>query len=180
MRTSRTPIAGRTAALLATVLLVLGACASGPTAQAWAATVCRALGPWRADINSLTSGTQQQMTAQTTPAQAKENLVRLLGGAEQATEAARGKIEAAGVPDVERGEAVAAGFLRSLTSVRDAYGRARTSIAALPTGQPTVFYDRVKATMDTLNAEYAASALDTSGLDSRELQRAFDEVPECR
>ena len=31
-----------------------------------------------------------------------------------------------------------------------------------------------------LNEEYAQSELDTSRLDSAELKRAFDEVPECR
>ena len=69
-------------------LLVVAGC-GGPSPRAWAASVCEALTPWRAEINKLTSSTQQQMTAQTTPAQAKENLVRLFAGAEQASETAR-------------------------------------------------------------------------------------------
>lgn len=166
--------------VLSALLVLLGACAPGPTPQSWAASVCAALGPWRVEINRLTSITQQQITAKTTPGQAKENLVRLLGGAEQATEAARRKVEEAGVPEVQRGDAVADGFLSSLSSVRDAYGKARSSIAALATGQPDRFYDGVEAVMKTLNAEYKASAVDTSNLDSVELKRAFDEVPECR
>jgi hypothetical protein len=180
MRTPRAATAGKTSAVLSVLLLLLGACASGPTPQVWAASVCAALGPWRTEISRLTSSTQQQMTAKTTPSQAKENLVRLLGGAEQATETARNKVEQAGVPDVQKGDAVASGFLSSLTAVRNAYGKARTAIAALGTGQATPFYDGVQATMETLNAEYKASALDTTHLDSRELKQAFDEVPECR
>ncbi|GAB3964843.1 hypothetical protein GCM10027615_08400 [Plantactinospora veratri] len=120
------------------------------------------------------------MTAQTSPAQAKENLVRLLRGAEQASETARQKVAAAGVPDTDKGEAVSKGFVASLTAVRDAYGRAGAAIEALGTGQPSEFYDGVKAAVDTLNQEYDASSLDTSELDSVELKRAFDEVPECR
>lgn len=151
-----------------------------PQPRAWAASVCQALTPWRAEINKLTSSTQQQMTARTTPAQAKENLVRLFAGAEQASETARRKVEQAGVPETEHGEEISAGFRASLSKVRDAYGRARAAIDGLDTAQPGPFYDGVRAAVDTLNKEYAASALDTSKLNSPELKEAFDEVPECR
>jgi hypothetical protein len=162
------------------VFVVAGAgCASGPTPRAWAASVCEALGPWRAEIGSLTTRTQEQMTAATTPAQAKENLVRLLGGAQAASEAARSRVERAGVPDTDGGDAVAAGFLASLTAVRDAYGKARDSIEKLATSRASDFYDGVQAVMKVLDSEYGRSALDTTKLDSPELEQAFDEVPEC-
>lgn len=180
MRTCRAAAAGKLTVVVATVVLLVGACGAGPSPRAWAAAVCEALTPWRAEISKLTSSTQQQMTAQTTPAQAKENLVRLFAGAEQASETARRRVERAGVPDTEHGEQVSAGFLGSLEKVRDAYGRARTTIAGLGTGTPTEFYDGVRAAVETLNKEYDASALDTSKLNSEELKEAFDEVPECR
>ncbi|GAA1845643.1 hypothetical protein GCM10009687_09320 [Asanoa iriomotensis] len=168
-------------AVLAAVLLMLALAGCGhdrPAPQIWAADVCDALSPWRDQIDSLASGTEQQMTAKTTPAQAKENLVRLLGGAEQASEDARALVERAGVPDVDQGAAVAGGFVGSLAGVRDAYGKAKREIEGLETGP--AFYDGVAATVETLNKEYDASALDTSKLNSPELARAFDEVPECR
>src|ERR1700754_2378701 len=87
--------------------LVLSACGGGSAPAAWAASVCAALTPWRAEIGSLTERTQQQMDVATTPAQAKENLVQMLGGAEQASERARAQIAAAGVPDVDDGERIA-------------------------------------------------------------------------
>jgi predicted lipid-binding transport protein (Tim44 family) len=181
MRTPRTAAVGRsTAVLCLTALLLLGACGGRPTPQAWAAAVCSALAPWRAEIGTLTRSTQQQMTAQTTPAQAQENLVRLLRGAEAASETARRKVEAAGVPDTEKGEAISRGFLASLTAYRDAYGRASAAIEGLDTSRPAEFYQGVRAAIDTLNKEYDDSSLDTSELDSVELQQAFDEVPECR
>jgi hypothetical protein len=166
--------------VLCILVLLTGGCGAGPTAPAWAASVCRALAPWRLEINALTSSAQQQMTARTTPAQAKENLVRMMAGAEQASETARRGVADAGVPDVSQGEEVSRGFLDSLTEVRDAYGRAKRTIDGLGTGQSGAFYDGVKAAVDTLNEEYDASALDTSKLDSPELKQAFDEVPECR
>lgn len=164
----------------AAVVLLLGGCAGGPAPRAWAASVCTALSPWRAEISNLTSRTQQQMTAKTTPAQAKENLVRLLDGAESASETARAEVEEAGVPDVDGGAAVAGGFVDSLTAVRDAYGKAKRGIESLDAGRADPFYDGVETVMKTLTTEYDRSALDTSSLDSPELEKAFDEVPECR
>jgi hypothetical protein len=172
----RTPRAVLPAVLL--VLALAGCGGDGPAPQVWAADVCEALTPWRDEIDSLASGTEQQMTAKTTPAQAKENLVRLLDGAERASEDARARVEQAGVPDVDEGAAVAGGFVGSLAGVRDAYGKAKRAIAGLDPGP--AFYDAVAGIVETLNKEYDASALDTSKLNSPELARAFDEVPECR
>ncbi|MFI5926441.1 hypothetical protein ACIA3K_10670 [Micromonospora sp. NPDC051543] len=179
MRTCRASAVGKLTVVLATLVVVITGC-GGPSPRAWAASVCGALTPWRSEISKLTSSTDQQMTAQTTPAQAKENLVRLFGGAEQASETARRKVEQAGVPETDNGEAISAGFRGSLEKMRDAYGRARDTIEGLGTGEPAAFYDGVRAAVDTLNKEYDASALDTSKLNSEELKQAFDEVPECR
>jgi hypothetical protein len=160
--------------------LLLGACGGGPSPAAWATSVCAALTPWRNEIGSLTQRAQAQMDAATTPAQAKENLVRLLGGAEQASETARTKVSAAGAPDVDDGETVANSFVESLRTARDAYGKAKATVEGLSTGDAKAFYDGVIAAMAKLNEEYGKSALDTGKLRSPELQRAFDEVPECR
>lgn len=165
--------------VLATLVVLVGGCSSGPGARAWVAEVCTALGPWRTEISTLANRTQQQMTAGTTPAQAKENLTRLFGGAEHATEAARAGVERAGVPDVEQGETIVAGFLTSLSAMRDAYGRARAAVDALETSPPDTFYARVAEVVQTLNTEYRRSELDTSRLQSVELKQAFDEAPEC-
>lgn len=177
----RTPGAPRWAVwgVIAVMVMVAG-CGSGPAPRAWAATVCAALAPWRMTIADLSRGTQQQTTARTSPAQAKENLVRLLAGAERATEQARREVVDAGIPDVEGGEAVARGFVASLTGVRDAYGRARRSVEQLGTGRAAEFYAGVRSAVEVLNREYDASALDTRELNSPELRQAFDEVPECR
>jgi hypothetical protein len=180
MRTPRAATARTLTVVLCTLALLVAACGGGPGPRTWAASVCEALAPWRAAIGDLATSTRQQMTAMTTPAQAKENLVRLLGGAEEASEKARQAVQEAGVPDVDQGDAVARGFLASLSAVRDAYRQARKSIEGLSTAQAAAFYDGVKAAVDTLNQEYDASALDTSRLDSPELKQAFDEVPECR
>ncbi|MBV1851925.1 hypothetical protein KUA19_17450 [Catellatospora sp. NEAU-YM18] len=161
-------------------LVGLGGCvASGPPPRVWAASVCSALTPWRDEISTLTTRAQQQTPASTTPEQAKENLVRMLQGARDASERARGKVVAAGVPEVDGGPAIADGVAGSLTKVRDAYGKAGDAVRDLSTEDPTAFYDHVSGVMVTLQQEYSASALDTSSLHSAELQQAFAEVPEC-
>jgi hypothetical protein len=165
------------------VLLLAALCAScaGTTApRTWAASVCTALAPWRAEISTLTDRAQEQMTAETSPAQAKENLVRLFRGAETASEQARAGVERAGVPDVDQGEQVAQSFTAALSGMRDAYGRARTGIESLATSPQKAFYEKVGGVVEKLNAEYERSSLDTGKLSSAELKQAFDEVPECR
>jgi hypothetical protein len=166
------------------VIVVLGlslsACSGSPAPRAWVATVCAVLSPWRAEIDKMAAHTQQQMSAKTTPAQAKENLVRLFGGAEAASETARAGVERAGVPDAEHGRTVAQGFTASLGAMRDAYARARAGVDALPAVPEDTFYTKVATVVKTLDTEYTRSQLDTSRLDSPELKRAFDEAPECR
>ncbi|GAB1688924.1 hypothetical protein KRM28CT15_07270 [Krasilnikovia sp. M28-CT-15] len=166
--------------LLLALAILLAACSSAPGPRDWAESVCTVLAPWRTEIGTLATRTQQQMTAATTPAQAKENLVRLFGGAETASERARAGVARAGVPDVDHGKQVADSFTASLGAMRDAYGRARSGIEALATSPAKSFYTQVGAVVDTLNTEYRRSELDTSKLDSKELSQAFDDVPECR
>jgi hypothetical protein len=164
---------------LALLALVVAGCSEGPPPRAWAASVCSALNPWRAEITMLTARAQEQTPNSATPEQAKETLVRMLEGARDSSERARSKVEAAGVPEVEGGEEIAAGMTDSLRKMRDAYGKARDTIKDLPTADANAFYDSVASAMATLQAEYKASALDTSNLRSPELQQAFAEVPEC-
>ena len=166
--------------VLLALVIVAGGCSSGPGARVWASEVCQALAPWRSEIGTLATRTQQQMTAETTPAQAKENLTRLFGGAQDASERAREGVARAGVPDVEHGKQVAQGCTTSLGAIRDAYGKAKDGIEALAVAPSKQFYSQVQTVVTTLNADYQHSQLDTSNLDSVELKDAFDEVPECR
>ncbi|GAB1644665.1 hypothetical protein [Krasilnikovia sp. MM14-A1259] len=166
--------------LLLALAILLAACSSAPGPRDWAESVCTVLAPWRTEIGTLATRTQQQMTAATTPAQAKENLVRLFAGAEAASEQARAGVARAGIPDVDHGRQVADSFTASLSAMRDAYGRARSGIEGLATSPAKTFYTQVGAVVDTLNTEYRRSELDTSRLDSKELSEAFDDVPECR
>jgi hypothetical protein len=170
----------RRLAVVATLAtLLLGGCAGGPPARVWAASVCSALSPWRTELDSLTTKAQEQANAAPNSAQARENLVRLFDGAQKSTEAARVKVEAAGVPAVDHGDKIAHSFVATLAAVRDAYGHAKDGISGLGVNDPKSFSDGVAAVLTALNSEYAKSAVDLTKLDSVELKKAFDEVPEC-
>jgi hypothetical protein len=165
---------------VAVCLLALAGCSSGPSANEWAAAVCGALAPWRSTIDELNRQAATQMATATTSEQTRENLMRLFGGARQASETARAAVEAAGVPDVEGGEAVAHGFEASLAGTRDAYAQAEADLAALPIMDDTAFYDGVTAVLTRLTDQYQGSGIDLAGLDSPELRQAFDGIDECR
>jgi hypothetical protein len=176
------PVLAAGAVLLA-LLVGLTGCGGGGNdsvkPQVWAADVCQALGPWRSEITNLNTQAAQDTGTATTPTQTRDGLVKLLTGAQQASEAARVKVEAAGSPDVKDGLAIAARFVRALAQVRDAYAKAQHSIEALPVDKPSAFYDGVESTMNTLRADYAAAGVNTSSLASADLRASFDEVPAC-
>jgi hypothetical protein len=189
------PLVRRLASSLLAVMLVPAAlvvgCGSGAPASStksagsgvppgtWAKSVCTALSPWRTRLNTLTDEAQAQLTSATTPAQAKQNLVGLLGGAESASETARRRIADAGTPAVDQGAEIAARFVASLQAARDAYAHAHGTVAGLDAADAAAFYSAVAAAFEKLQHEYAASALDTDKLSSAPLREAFNEVPEC-
>jgi hypothetical protein len=146
----------------------------------WAQSVCAALTPWRAEIAELTTKAQQQLESAKTASQTKHNIVDLLRGAESASEKARLGVLAAGVPDVSDGAKVAEQFNASLAKARDAYGHAKGSIEALQAVEEKAFYTAVQSAFAVLKEEYEQSAIDPKHVGPKELQKAFNEVPECR
>lgn len=142
--------------------------------------MCTALVPWRTRIAELTTQAQQQIDRTKTPAQTKQQLTALLEGAEQASEAARVAVSAAGVPDSADGEAVAGWFVNSLTKVRDAYGRARITVTGLDPTTADPFYDAVGAAFAKLNGDYPAGAADPRAVQTGPLSEALGQVPGCR
>src|SRR5256885_8265321 len=165
---------------LAVAALVLAGCGhAGVPHRTWVTGVCQTLAPWRDRITTLNGQAAEQMKTAKTPAQTREDLLRLLDGARQATEDARAKVAAAGVPDVTDGSAIAQRFVAALAATRDAYGKARHGIDGLPRSDETAFYAGVKTTMDRLKQDYARAGVDTARLASADLRKDFDEVPAC-
>jgi hypothetical protein len=165
---------------LLVISCVLTACSSAVAPQTWAASVCQALTPWRAQISTLNQTAQAEMATTHTPADTRTHIMALLSGAEAATEKARAAVASAGVPDVDGGAVIEKRFVAALAEVRDAYKQAATSIAALSMTDANAFYAGVGTAMTKLNADYARSGVDTNQLASTELQTDFDKVAACR
>jgi hypothetical protein len=165
--------------LVLTALVLAGCGGGGVPHRTWVTTVCQTLSPWRDRITALNGQAAEQMKSATTPAQTRDNLLRLLDGARQATEDARAKVAAAGVPDVHDGSAIEQRFVAALAAARDAYAKARQGIQDLSDRDETAFYAGVKAAMDRLNKDYAQAGVDTGKLASADLRKDFDEVPAC-
>ncbi len=177
------PVCRVVAVVVSAVLLGSGTAAcssSGVPPKTWAKHVCQVLKPWSATITDLTGRTQRDMAGVRTPDAAKVSIVGLLDAEAKASDKARDKLLAAGVPDVDDGKKIADEFSAALRSAGAAYGFARDSIRKLPTDHATTFYQGVTSAIDRLNRQYNAGALDTDKVRSTELQQAFDQVPECR
>lgn len=149
-------------------------------AATWAGAVCSALTPWRTQIDGLLAKAQQRMDAAGNAEQAKAGLLELLAGAENASEQARSRVAAAGEPDAENGKQAAKEFADTLRRTRDAYGKAKQAVTALPTKDQPTFYDGVSAAFKELEKDYSAGALNLDKVKSKELQKAFDEVEVCK
>ncbi len=165
--------------LVLAAFVLTGCGGSGVPHRTWVTSVCQTLTPWRDRITALNGQAAEQMKTAKTPAQTRDDLLALLSGARQATEDARAKVAAAGVPDVADGSAIAQRFVAALAAARDAYAKAQQGIQGLPDKDETAFYAGVKTTMDALNQDYARAGVDTGRLASAGLRKDFDEVPAC-
>jgi len=165
---------------VAALALVVGGCGGSgrPDAEAWAGTVCEALAPWMNQIDDLTGAANQAMTPDSSPTDAKAELLGLLSGAAEASQTALDSVIAAGVPDVADGQEVADRFAGSLAGTRDAYQAAHDDLTALDPEDPE-FYGEVARVMTELVDAYGAVP-QVAELNSVELSEAFASVPECQ
>ena len=131
-------------------------------AATWAGQVCAALAPWRGEIDALMTRAQQRMDQAANADQAKTGLLELLGGAENASEQARAKVAAAGLPDAANGKQrrrrvhrLAAPHPRR---VRQGEGDRREPADRRPDARSTT---PCRAAFGQLDKDYAAERLDT-------------------
>lgn len=167
------------AALAGVLALVVAGCGRSVPAPQWAAKACSTLIPWRGQITDLNHQAQQRLATATTPDQTRDQLVALLDGAEQATEAARASLAAAGAPDIDGGADLAGRIVGALERIRDAYARALAALRAIPTSAAT-YYDQVAAVLTALTQEYERTAVDPSALASPDMQAAFAGQAQCQ
>ncbi|MFD0557159.1 hypothetical protein FB566_2415 [Stackebrandtia endophytica] len=171
---------GLLVAVMTAALAFAGGCGDSgrSSAEAWAGSVCEALEPWMNQIDELTGAANRAMTPDSSPTDAKAELLELLSGAAMASQTALDSVIAAGVPDVAEGREVADRFADSLAGTRDAYQAAHDDLSALDPQDPG-FYEEVARVMTELVDAYG-SVPQVAELNSVELSEAFASVPECQ
>lgn len=167
-------------------MAVLGACTEAEpesdqvAPKTWAKSVCGALKPWTAEIQKLQGQAQQKITAKSNAEQTKSELVTLFGGMEKSTDTALSKVAKAGVPDVDGGARIADQFVQALSAARDSFGAGRQAVQKLSTADQQAFDTGVVAAGDVMRKENSKAGEAFGKISSPELDKALDEVPECR
>ncbi|MDQ1647468.1 MAG: hypothetical protein QOJ50_3652 [Cryptosporangiaceae bacterium] len=165
------------------VLAGIGACSSGNTAvapRAWAKSVCAAVRPWSAEIKKLQSQARKKISTRADVERSKGELITLFAGMQMATEGALKRVKDAGVPQVTGGRRIADQFVHALAAARDSFGTGMSAVQRLPTADQAAFYDGVVAAGDEMSKENNDAGRTFTKVTSPELDRAFNEVPECK
>lgn len=173
----------RRAVLVAGLVLgLLPACGGEDSVppKTWAKSVCAAVKPWSAEIARLQEEARRKITAKADAVQTKTELITLFAGMAQATDTAAVKVREAGEPDVDDGGKIADQFVSALTTAHDSFVKGKDAVAGLPTDDAKLFYDGVVAAGNAMSQENAKASQAFSDISSPELDRAFNEVPECR
>lgn len=173
-------VAGVVAFLLAGTTALVAGCAAGVPPEEWAKKVCVVVKPWSTSINSALGQAQTQITSKSSPIQTKISLLGFYRGARDSSARALVRVRAAGTPDAENGTEVARQFITSMTDARDAFARAATRTDQLSTSDANTFYAGVVSVGQRLTNENTTNTAGFTKVQSTELQRAFDTVPECR
>jgi hypothetical protein len=151
----------------------------GVAAEAWLADVCGATKGWVDQIVALQAGLQEDLDASSVEA-LKDTMVGYFDEVLGVTDDMLDEIDAAGVPDAEGGQAAADAVSGGLGEVRDVLQRARDDAADLPTGDPQEFSRELRTIAREVQTSLGEVGDTMAQLQSPELDRAAEDVPECR
>ena len=157
--------------------------AAGAPPDEYAADVCGAIASWQKELQSSATTMSSKLSASSTPADVKTELVSFMEDATKSTDAMLAKVKDAGPPAVEDGEALQRDLESGLTDAQTAFAQARDKAKDLPTGDRAAFQREASALGTTLNEQGTAIGETFNGLstkyDSKELNEAFDKEPAC-
>jgi hypothetical protein len=179
MRCGRRTVAGWSGLVLALTVALAGCGSSGVPPEKWARSVCLAVKPWSTQIDASVTAARSKITSASAPEQTKAELVALFEQAQRASADALEKVRKAGTPDVDKGEQSAAQLAASLQAAEKAFGRAAAGVKALSTTDRAAFNSGVVKVGDRLSKDNNASTDQLRDISSKELEKAFVDVPEC-
>jgi hypothetical protein len=157
---------------------------SGTAPDAWAATVCGALGDW---VQSLQTGSNELGTAMrdTTDLKAvKARFVSFLEDAEKSSGEMVEKVKEAGPPDVSQGEAIQDELVEALTKVEQSFSNAVDRANELSTSSVQSFTAGVGNLSESVQNNLSATGREFNQLSDKyeapELDEATDGEPACQ
>ena len=176
--------------LLAATALVVSGCGGdggggeGTAPEEYAAAVCGALTAWQNELQTSATTMGSTVGAATSPTEARTKLVEFMDAMTKSTQTMVSKVEGAGAPAVDDGEALHRDLVAGLQDAQEAFAAARDRAEALPTDDPTAFQQQAGEISATLNREGSAIGSAFTGLstkyDSQELNEAFNSEPACQ
>jgi hypothetical protein len=174
--------------LAVSVGLATAACGGGETPSdrappdEWAANICGALGEWKSSLEDGAADLQTDASGATSIDQARQFLVDYLEFAIDITDDMLSRVERAGAPAVEDGEAIANDLREELGKIKPSLESARDRAADLP-DDPQAFGEQAQELGASLSSEgdEISERLDDVGekYDSEEINQAFDSEPAC-
>lgn len=175
-------------ALLAGASLLLAACGDDDggggdekvSATDYASAVCTAFGDWRTEIQEQRDELQAGLEPGITPEEGKESLQGFLGNVVDATDQLVSDVDDAGTPEAENGGEVAEALQKIAGEAQSELEGAEAKVDELPTESREAF----GAAASSFGTEVQTALSNVGGgladIDSKELEKAFDEVEECQ
>lgn len=169
----------RAAIGLLVVLAVCAGCGSSSSSKVSTATyvksVCSAIAPLEGDIVNRTKALSN---SNQDAVQAKKALEGFLAAVAQDADRAVANIRAAGTPDLDKGDAVAADIVKAFSQLRDAMHAAKAKASSLPTDSPSTYKTAAQALNDSLRQ--SLNNIDASGLSNPAIEQAAAKEPVCK
>jgi hypothetical protein len=153
---------------------------SGVEATAYVSDVCGAVVDWTTEIQTL-GGELRDAGASATSVQAlKRATLTFFSDSVAATDALLSLIEAAGIPDVPRGEEAADHVLDGLTEARRALQGARKQVQGLATNDAQVFARDVQEITAETGRQLSSVGTSLGGFEAPELDEAANQSGVCQ
>ena len=173
--------------ICATVLSATAGCAGisspdGAPVDEWVGDVCGALAGWQRDIEISQTEMMQEAAPDIGADGDRRQILVFLDRTISRTGEMLGKIESAGQPAVEDGEAIAATLREVLSEFGPILARERAKVDELP-DDPQVIAEGAQEIGNSINEEFdrIGARLEASPIDpGPEIARAVDEDPTCQ
>jgi hypothetical protein len=176
-------VKGRSLTSVILVTFVLVACGGGAdkvSPEDYASSVCGNLKTWLTGVQQQASDIKGAVSPDTPPQEGQQILADYLDEVLASTDRMIKAIKGAGIPDVPNGDVVARTLTGALDTARATLQEARDRVDSLPTDSREVFAQAAAALGQTITSKVGEVTKAFEGLNSAELDRAFNEVAACR